>query len=95
MIGTTVYCQFVRIQDAPFSISLGPPIGFCSGRRNAQYVNPKNHAQFFSCIGGRASECQVCRPGTFFDVECSLCLKRFEGKLFLLLIIAFNYFILL
>ncbi|XP_078054040.1 acidic mammalian chitinase-like [Mustelus asterias] len=46
--------------------------GFCAGRANGTYVDPKDKNKFYQCVNGRTYE-NSCAPGLVFDPSCDCC----------------------
>jgi len=53
---------------------VGPPAGFCLGKSDGAYANPKNQHQFFFCNTEKSSKCKECDFGGVFQAECGRCL---------------------
>ncbi|XP_068946483.1 acidic mammalian chitinase-like [Petaurus breviceps papuanus] len=46
--------------------------GFCAGKSNGLYANPKNKNAFYNCVNGVTYE-EACQTGLVFDTSCSCC----------------------
>ena len=68
--------------------NLGNTAGFCSSKPNGTYKNPDNPSQFFSCISGQATACQLCNDGLVYVEECQRC--KYASKI-LITITVFKY----
>ncbi|XP_035243184.1 acidic mammalian chitinase-like [Anguilla anguilla] len=49
-----------------------PDSGFCAGKPDGIYANPKDPTQFYECAGGK-SFLKRCGDGTVFDDSCKCC----------------------
>nr|BAP90827.1 chitinase [Prionace glauca] len=46
--------------------------GFCAGKANGTYADPKNKSKFYECVGGRTYQ-ESCASGLVFDSSCKCC----------------------
>lgn len=50
----------------------GMDSGFCAGKANGMYPNPKDKNQFYNCASGK-TYFEHCASGLVFDSSCSCC----------------------